>query len=164
MKDNIREAVDNFWEAIQRSPSLKPYAWMGSGWRTGSAEHVSGRAIEIPQTPGPRLEQRQSRRPSARLLQARREVVELHEQRQREAGGLLQEIRETDLVLSQLLGEESGPANLLTLRAAQRLDRDIHGSKSPEVLKMPHQVLIALTKQVQRQCQVVQALATRILN
>ncbi|RRD46004.1 hypothetical protein [Tessaracoccus sp. OH4464_COT-324] len=67
-------------------------------------------------------------------------------------------------VESQLLGEESGQATPLALRAAQRLDRDFHGSKSPEVLKMLHQVLIALTNQVQPQCQVVQALATRILN
>ncbi len=32
---------------IQRSKSASPYLWIGSGWRTGSSEHGSGRALDI---------------------------------------------------------------------------------------------------------------------
>ncbi|MDO5676498.1 MAG: peptidoglycan-binding domain-containing protein [Propionibacteriaceae bacterium] len=39
--------VRGLYALVQRSPALKPYLWFGSGWRTGSAEHGSGRAIDI---------------------------------------------------------------------------------------------------------------------
>lgn len=75
---------------------------------------------------------------------------ELHTQRQQRAVNLLKEIREANQTLDQLLGEESGPANLLSLRAAQRLDRDTYADKQDVVVKMLHQTQIVLTEQVQR--------------
>lgn len=35
------------WAMIRRSPALAPYLWIGSGWRTGSTEHVTGRALDV---------------------------------------------------------------------------------------------------------------------
>ena len=35
------------WAMISRSPALSPYLWIGSGWRTGSSEHVTGRALDV---------------------------------------------------------------------------------------------------------------------
>lgn len=47
MDPGVAGIVRELWGLIQRSPSLAPYLWMGSGWRTGSTEHSSGRAIDI---------------------------------------------------------------------------------------------------------------------
>lgn len=42
-----RAIANGIHALIQRSPVLAPYMWIGSGWRTGSSEHKSGRAIDI---------------------------------------------------------------------------------------------------------------------
>lgn len=47
MQPSSAEIVKELHKAIRRSPLLAPYCWMGSGWRTGSVEHSSGRAIDI---------------------------------------------------------------------------------------------------------------------
>lgn len=47
MKTGPAGIVRGLYALVQRSPALKPYLWMGSGWRTGSVEHSSGRAIDI---------------------------------------------------------------------------------------------------------------------
>ena len=52
MDPGVAGIVRNLWDLIQRSPSLAPYLWMGSGYRTGSTEHSSGRAIDIIATEG----------------------------------------------------------------------------------------------------------------
>ena len=35
------------WALISRSPALVPYLWIGSGWRSGSSEHKTGRALDV---------------------------------------------------------------------------------------------------------------------
>ena len=35
------------WAMISRSPALVPYLWIGSGWRPGSSEHKTGRALDV---------------------------------------------------------------------------------------------------------------------
>lgn len=47
MTPGARGIVRELDALIDRSPDLAPYLWMGSGWRTGSQEHSSGRAIDI---------------------------------------------------------------------------------------------------------------------
>lgn len=47
MKPGCQRIVRGLHALFQRSSSLAPYLWMGSGWRTGSVEHNSGRAIDI---------------------------------------------------------------------------------------------------------------------
>ena len=47
MDSNVATIVRRLDDLIQRSPELAPYMWMGSGFRTGSKEHGSGRAIDV---------------------------------------------------------------------------------------------------------------------
>lgn len=47
MTPNAKGIVRGLYGIVQRSPELRPYIWFGSGWRTGSKEHNSGRAIDI---------------------------------------------------------------------------------------------------------------------
>ena len=47
MTPGARGIVRELHGIVQRSPALRPYIWFGSGWRTGSKEHSSGRAIDI---------------------------------------------------------------------------------------------------------------------
>ena len=47
MKPGPRAIVQGLHGVISRSPALASHLWMGSGYRTGSAEHASGRSIDI---------------------------------------------------------------------------------------------------------------------
>lgn len=47
MNSGVAGIVRELAKVVDRSPKLAPYVWMGSGWRTGSSEHASGRAIDI---------------------------------------------------------------------------------------------------------------------
>lgn len=47
MKSGAASVVRGIYDVIRRSPSLAPYLWMGSGYRTGSVEHQSGLSIDI---------------------------------------------------------------------------------------------------------------------
>lgn len=47
MQAHAADIVEQLLAVIRQSPDLAPYCWMGSGWRTGSVEHSSGRAIDI---------------------------------------------------------------------------------------------------------------------
>ena len=51
MKPGPRAIVQGLHGVISRSSALASYLWMGSGYRTGSAEHSSGRSIDIMITP-----------------------------------------------------------------------------------------------------------------
>lgn len=47
MDRNVATIVRRLDDLIYRSPELEPYMWVGSGYRSGSKEHGSGRAIDV---------------------------------------------------------------------------------------------------------------------
>lgn len=69
MDGGVANIVRNLHGLVARSALLAPHVWMGSGWRTGSSEHSSGRAIDIMFVPNV------GKRPTAKQAAARDALV-----------------------------------------------------------------------------------------